>query len=216
MNNLPEQSTKPDIAAVVLTVRDQRVILDADLASLYGVTVKRLNEQYRRNLSRFPVDFAFQITPEEWAAVRSRFAASGKPMNRSQLATGLEPPVLKSQIATSSFAHGGRRKLPIAFTEHGALMAANILNSPRAATMSVYVIRAFVQMRQEQAANAAILKRLAEIDKTLLLHDTALRDIYQKLRPLLEPPPASPKPEIGFHVKEDTLPYRIRRKAAAT
>jgi hypothetical protein len=216
MNNLPEQSTKPDIAAVVLTVRDQRVILDADLASLYGVTVKRLNEQYRRNLGRFPEDFAFQITPEEWAAVRARFAASGKPMNRSQLATGLEPPGLKSQIATSSFAHGGRRKLPIAFTEHGALMAANILNSPRAATMSVYVIRAFVRMRQEQAANTAILKRLAEIDKNLLLHDTALRDIYQKLRPLLEPPPAPPKPEIGFHVKEGTLPYRIRRKLAAT
>ncbi len=216
MNNLPRQSTKQDIAAVVLTVRDQRVILDADLAALYGVTVKRLNEQYRRNLGRFPEDFAFPITAEEWAALRLRCATSSKPRNRSQLTAGLEPPVLKSQIATSSFTHGGRRKLPIAFTEHGALMAANILNSPRAATMSVYVIRAFVRMRQEQAANAAILKRLAEIDKSLLLHDTALRDIYQKLRPLLEPPPRPPKPEIGFHVKEDALPYRIRRKPAAT
>ena len=93
-------------------------------------------------------------------------------------------------------------------------MAANVLNSPRAVAMSVYVIRAFVRMREELAANAAILKRLAEIDKTLLLHDTALRDIYQKLRPLLEPPPPPPKPEIGFHVKEDALPYRtkLRRK----
>src|SRR5713101_6975813 len=86
----------------------------------------------------------------------------------------------------------------IAFTEHGALMAANILNSPSAVGMSVYVIRAFVKMREDLAANAAILKRLAEIDKSLLLHDSALRDIYQKLRPLLEPPPAPPKPEIGF------------------
>jgi hypothetical protein len=101
-----------------------------------------------------------------------------------------------------------------AFTEHGALMAANVLNSPRAVTMSVYIIRAFVKMREDLAANAAILKRLAEIDKTLLVHDSALRDIYQRLRPLLEPPPAPPKPEIGFHVKEDSLPYRTKRRIA--
>ena len=100
-----------------------------------------------------------------------------------------------------------------AFTEHGALMAANILNSARAVAMSVYVIRAFVKMREDLAANAAILKRLVEIDKALLLHDGALRDIYQKLRPLLEPPPAPPKPEIGFHVKEDAVRYRIKGKA---
>ena len=101
------------------------------------------------------------------------------------------------------------------FTEHGALMAANILNSPRAVAMSVYVVRAFVNMRGELAANAAILKRLAEIDKTLLIHDIALREIFEKLRPLLAPPPAPPKPEIGFHVKEDTVPYRTRRRAKA-
>jgi hypothetical protein len=93
-------------------------------------------------------------------------------------------------------------------------MAANILNSPRAVAMSVYVIRAFVKMREDLAANAAILKRLAEIDKSLLLHDGALRDIYQKLRPLLEPPPPPPKPEIGFHVKEDSVAYRVNRKGA--
>ena len=96
-----------------------------------------------------------------------------------------------------------------AFTEHGALMAASILSSHRAVAMSVYVIRAFVKMREDFAANAAILKRLAEIDKMLLLHDGALRDIYQKLRPLLEPPPP-PKPEIGFHVKEDAIRYRTK------
>ena len=86
-------------------------------------------------------------------------------------------------------------------------MAANILNSPRAVAMSVYVIRAFVKMREDVAANAAILRRLAEIDKTLLVHDVTLREILQKLRPLLEPPPPPPKPEIGFHVKEDAVPY---------
>ena len=106
---------------------------------------------------------------------------------------------------------GGRRTLPYAFTEHGTLMAANLLNSPRAVAMSVYVIRAFVKMREDIAANNAILKRLAEIDKTLLTHDAALRDILRELRPLLEPPPAPLKPQIGFHVKEDAPPYRTKR-----
>jgi hypothetical protein len=91
-------------------------------------------------------------------------------------------------------------------------MAASVLNSPRAVTMSVYIIRAFVKMREDLAANAAILRRLAEIDKTLLLQDAALREIYHQLRPLLEPPPAHPRPEIGFHVKEDAIPYRAGRR----
>ena len=91
-------------------------------------------------------------------------------------------------------------------------MAANVLNSPRAVAMSVYVFRAFVKMREDLGANAAILKRLADIDKTLLLHDVALRDIYQKLRPLLEPPPLPPKLEICYHVGEDEVPYRVRKR----
>jgi hypothetical protein len=170
------------------------------LTGLYGVPTKRLNEQYRRNLDRFPGDFAFQLTPDEWSALRS------------QIATNTSDPNLKPQIATSSLGQGGRRKLPVAFTEHGALMAANTLNSPRAVAMSVYVIRAFVKMREEVAANAVIIRRLAEIDETLLVHDVTLREILQKLRPLLEPPPQPPKPEIGFHVKEDAVPYRVRKK----
>lgn len=165
----------PDISPLIHTAREMRVILDSDLAKIYGVTTKRLNEQFRRNRERFPQDFAFQISREEWKALRS-------------------------QIATLEKGKGFHRKyLPYAFTEHGALMAANILNSPRAVAMSIYVIRAFVKIREGLAANAAILKRLAEIDKNLLLHDAALRDIFQKLRPLLEPPPLPPKPEIGFH-----------------
>lgn len=187
MNDHTEIACPADIGRLICPVRHHRVILDSDLARLYGVPTKRLNEQLRRNLARFPQDFAFQLTAEEWVALRS-------------------------QIATLKTGRGGHRKyLPFAFTEHGALMAANILNSPRAVAMSVYVIRAFVKMREDLAANAAILKRLAEIDKTLLLHDGALRDIYQKLRPLLEPPPAPPKPEIGLHVKEDALAYRVKR-----
>ncbi len=190
----------PDIAALIHVVRDRRIILDKDLAAVYGATTKRFNEQYRRNLERFPDDFAFQITRGEWAALKSQ-------VNLSQAL-----PNLRSQNATSSW-HGGRRYIPVAFTEHGALMAANILSSPRALAMSVYVIRAFVKMREDLAVDSLILKRLAEIDKTLLIHDAALREIFQKIRPLLEPPAVPPKPEIGFHVKEDALPYRIRRRA---
>jgi hypothetical protein len=180
-------------------VRDRRVILDVDLAGIYGIPTKRLNEQYRRNANRFPEDFAFQLTQDEWAALRSQNATSGPALNRSQFATGSQK-------------HRDPRYLPYAFTEHGALMAANILNSPRAVAMSVYVIRAFVKMREDIAANSAILRRLAEIDKTLLVHDVTLREILQKLRPLLEPPQPAPRPEIGFHVKEDASPYRTRRK----
>lgn len=188
MNKQTEIIPAHNITGLIHSVRDARVILDSDLARLYEVSTKRLNEQFRRNLDRFPDDFAFQLTEEEWLALRS-------------------------QIATLKTGRGAHRKyLPYAFTEHGALMAANILNSPRAVAMSVYVIRAFVKMREETAANAAILRRLAEIDKTLLIHDTALREIVQKLRPLLEPPPQPPKPEIGFHIREDSVPYRSKRR----
>jgi ORF6N domain len=157
------------------TVRATKVILDRDLAKLYGVLTKRLNEATRRNADRFPVEFCFQLTPGEVAN-------------------------LKSQFATSSGAHGGPRKLPWAYTEHGAIMAAIVLNSAAAVTMSVYVVRAFLRMREELASGADILKRLAAIDRKLLVHDAVLRDIYRKLQPLLSPPPDRPKREIGFHV----------------
>ena len=149
------------------------------------------NQAVKRNADRFPVDFMFRLT-----------LAEAEDMQRS-----------RSQIVTLK--RGQNIKyFPAAFTEHGAIMAANVINSPRATHMSVFVVRAFVKMREHVAANAAILKRLAEIDQTLLIHDAALREIFQKLRPLLEPPPAPPKPEIGFHVKEDAIPYRINRKTA--
>ena len=215
----------PNIDSRITTVRGQKVILDSDLASIYGVPTRRLNEQVKRNARRFPQDFLFRLTAEEMEQCqrsRSQFVTLERggsiegpttEPDSSQIGTGSPGTSLKSQIATSSSTHGGRRKLPYAFTEHGAIMAANVLNSSRAVDMSVFVVRAFVKMREHVVANAAILKRLAEIDKTLLIHDTALREVFQKLRPLLEPPPAPPKPEIGFHVKEDAVPYRVKRKA---
>lgn len=182
--------TKDSVTPVegkILTIRGQRVILDADLAKLYGVETKRLNEQVRRNSDRFPDDFAFVLTRQEVAN-------------------------LKSQIATSSLAHGGKRKQPTAFTEHGALMAANLLRSPKAVEMSVFVVRAFVKIRENLSATRELARRLAEVEKQLLVHDTALIDLYEQIRPLLLPPPDPPKKQIGFHLREQSARYRVKRK----
>jgi hypothetical protein len=193
MNHRTGSVAAPDIAPLIYSLRDQRVILDSDLARIHQVPTKVLNQAVKRNRGKFPNDFVFEVSPGEAEDLRR----------------------LRSQSVTLKTGRGQHGKyLPYAFTEHGALMAATVLNSPRAVAMSIYIIRAFVRMRADLAANAAILKRLAEIDKTLLLHDGALRDIYEKLRPLLEPPPTPPKPEIGFHVKGDSLPYRVKRKPA--
>ena len=176
-------------------IRGQRVLLDSDLAAIYGVPTFRFNEAIKRNRDRFPTDFMFQLTREEFGSLRSQFAMSDAPDNPPQ-------PGNSSQIAMSSRKHRGAKYLPFAFTEHGALQAANVLRSKRAVAMGVYVIRAFVQMREQIAANATILKRLAEMDKTLLEYDDALRVIWKELQPLLSPPPAPPpappKPRIGF------------------
>ena len=187
----------------ILTIRQQKVVLDSDLAAVYGVPTRRLNEQFRRNRKRFPKDFAFRLTVEEFAVLTSQTATldegrSSRESIRSQSATGSShSQSMRSQIATAS--RRNIRYRPWVFTEHGALQAANVLRSDRAIAMSVYVIRAFIEQREKLAANAAILKRLAEIDKTLLEHDTVLRETYQKLLPLLAPPPETPRKQIGFH-----------------
>jgi hypothetical protein len=176
------------------TIRRQRVVLDRDLAALYGVPTYRLNEAIKRNAGRFPPDFRFQLTRGEFACLISQIAISN-----ADIAERQSDASDSSQIAMSSFKHRGAAYCPWAFTEHGALMAATVLNSPRAIRMSLFIIRAFVQMRDELAASALIMKRLAEIDKKLVTHDVILRDVYEKLRPLMAPPPESPRKEIGFH-----------------
>jgi hypothetical protein len=179
------------VETLILVVRGHRVILAADLAGVYGVNPKRLNEQVRRNRGRFPDDFVFRLAREEFEALRSRgtVGADGRVALRSQNAT-----LKRGQHA---------KYPPHAFTEHGAIMAAMVLNSPQAVAMSVYVVRAFTQIRERLVANAAILRRLAEIDGTLLRHDAALRDIYRKLLPLLQPPPDPPRRQIGFHTSDE-------------
>jgi phage regulator Rha-like protein len=160
----------PGIDNLIRAIRGQNVILDSALARVYGVSTKAFNQAVKRNLARFPEGFIFQLSKGEAEAVQ---------ISRSQAVT-----LKRGQNV---------KYLPYAFTEHGALQAANILNSVRAVQMSVFVIRAFVKMREELAADSAMVKRLAQIDNTLFLHDSALRDLYQKLRPLLAPPRAAEK-----------------------
>ena len=160
----------------ILLIRGQKVIIDADLAALYGVSTKALNQAIKRNKDRFPKDFVFLLTKKE----------------KIEVVTNCD------HLARLKYA----KTLPWAFTEHGAIMAAMVLNSSQAVSMSVYVVRAFIRMREHIAANTAILKRLAEIDQTLLKHDVALRDIYHKLIPLLQPPPDLPKRRIGFVIDD--------------
>ena len=161
------------IEHVILIIRNQKVILDSDLAALYGVEVKRLNEAVKRNVNRFPADFMFQLTKEEAEGVRSR----------SQFATLNEDSNLRSQIATAN--QSMRRFLPYAFTEHGALMAANVLNSERAATMSVAIIRTFVKLRQMLSLNKDLSRRLDELEKK---YDATFQFVFDEIRKLRELP----------------------------
>lgn len=184
----------PPLETLILTVRQQKVILDADLAELYGVTTGALNQAVKRNADRFPTDFVFQLSRDDIAGLKSQFVISNAQHTAYQHAKTAPP-------RGAAAGHGGRRTPPYAFTEHGALMAANVLNSPAAVKMSVYVVRAFIKLREMLLAQSDVLKRLAQMDSTLLEHDDALRVIWRELQPLLNPPPAPPKPQIGFHQK---------------
>ena len=182
----------------ILTLRGQKVILDSDLAAIYGVTTKRLNEQVKRNARRFPSDFVFQLTRAELRAGWSQFATgSAQPVEQKPHGN------LRSQIATSSSSYGGLRYLPYAFTENGAVMAANVLNSERAVRMSVFVVRAFIRMRELLSGSlAAELKKLeAKLTTRLDVHETAIVDVLRRIMQLLDPPPAPPVREksMGFH-----------------
>ena len=200
------------VEPVILTVRSQKVILDADLARIYGAATKVLNRAVKRNRERFPEDFIFQLTQEEaeqYGRSRSQIVTLNTERNWSQIVTGSDGG-MRRQIGTAS--RRNVRHMPFAFTEHGAIMAATVLNSPRAVQMSVFVVRAFIKMREQLLNRTEMEKRLAEIEKGLLSHDAALRDLYARIRPLLLPPPEPPsKKSIGFQVKEHRARYGTRR-----
>jgi hypothetical protein len=176
-------ATVPAIDSVIHTLRGERVILDADLANIYGVETRTLNQAIKRNLDKFPPDFLIQLTGNEVSA-----------LNRSQIVTG------------SSQRHRDPRSRPYAFTEHGAIMAANILNSPQAVQMSVFVVRAFIAMRAALTDTRELARKLASLEKELTsrldTHESAIVDVLQRVIALLEPPPPAPEPprkEMGFH-----------------
>ena len=194
----------------VKVLRGQRVIVDADLAALYGVETKRFNEDVKRNAEKFPADFMFQLTAEEFADLRSQFATSS--------------------LEGTGTGHGGRRYLPRAFTEHGALMAATVLSSPRAVEVSIYVVRAFVQLRDMANTHEGLAKRLDALEEKTeslaMSHDTfsrntrnQLRQVFDSLRELTMPPEPAKRP-IGFVLPEDKnkkdLPASIKATKATT
>jgi hypothetical protein len=162
------------IERAILTIRGQRVILDADLATIYGVTTTRLNQQVRRNLDRFLDDFAHQLTQQEFT-------------------------ILMLQNATSSLGHGGRRKLPYVFSEYGAVMAANVLNSPIAINASILVVRAFVRMREMLSTNADLARKIDNMEKK---YDVQFKAVFDAIRQLMRPPQTSQR-QIGFHAKPE-------------
>jgi len=173
------------IQSLFLTLRGQRVMLDSDLAKLFGVPTKRLLEQFRRNRDRFPSGFAFQLERQEVVN-------------------------LISQTVISS-SYGGRRTLPWVFTEHGAIMLASVLNSPVAVDASVRVVRAFVYLREQLLANRELSRKFTELEKRLDANDESIAALFEAIRRLLEPPSADePKREIGFHLREKARPYRVR------
>jgi len=177
---------------MIRTIRGVRVMLDRDLAKIYGVPTFRFNEAIKRNRHRFPPDFMFQLTREEFDALKSQIAMS-KPDN-------------SSQFAMSSGKHRGAAYRPYAFTEHGALQAANVLRSPRAVQMSVFVIRAFVKMREALRGTPELARKLAALEKKLTarldVHEAAIVQVLREVMQILNPPPSPPEPprrRIGFH-----------------
>jgi hypothetical protein len=174
------------IEDLIFLVRGQRVMLDSDLAVVYGVQVKRLNEQVRRNPDRFPSSFGFQLIEKEWDDLRSQFATSK--------------------------GRGGRRYLPWVFTEHGALQLASVLNSRIANKASIRVVQVFISMREQLAAHKELAGKLAELEGRITGHDEALQNLFEAIRQLIEPPVPEKRKQIGF-MRETAPPYRVRTRS---
>jgi hypothetical protein len=186
----------------ILLLRQHRVMLDYDLAALYGVEARALNQAVKRNLARFPADFMFQLTPAEADHIRrlvsqSVIPAPGEPSN-------------SSQTVMSSRKHRGRSYRSYAFTEQGVAMLSSVLRSPRAVLVNIAIMRAFVRLREMLLTNADLARKLADLERK---YDSQFKAVFDAIRQLMAPPPPQPpRPEIGFHVKEDSVPYLTRRK----
>lgn len=189
-NNMAETAiaVARKVESEIVVLRDHRVILDETLAELYGVGVKQLNQQVKRNARRFPAEFVFRLSKREFDALRS-------------------------QIVTSNEGRGGRRYRPFAFTEHGAIMAATVLKSRRAIQMSIFVVSAFVRMREALAQNREIVTKLADIERRLNNHETDIGELIQAVRQLMMPPEPNRR-KIGFTLPAQEWPGGARARAA--
>jgi DNA polymerase I-like protein with 3'-5' exonuclease and polymerase domains len=179
-----------EIAQRIHLIRGQRVVLDADLAAFYGETTKRFNQQVNRNRQRFPADFMFQLDDEEFAALRLQFA-------------------------TSNASRGVRRYAPLAFTEHGAIMAATLLNSPRATELSVYVVRAFVELRGILVSNRELAAKVHQLERKVSTHERNIAELADSMGQLLAAPAPPPKRSIGFLPVEEKKSKSASSKATS-
>jgi hypothetical protein len=186
----------------IYLIRGQKVMLDDDLAQLYGVPTKRFNEQVRRNVERFPEDFMFQITKEEWENLRFQFGTLNEAQDNKNLRLQNAPlneakdsKILRSQFATSSY--GGRRYLPFAFTEHGILMLSSVLRSPSAIQVNIAIMRAFVRLRQVIATHKDLATKIDLLEKRVFKHDSDIRELVRDIRKLTLTKTANTK-KMGF------------------
>ena len=179
------------IAQRIQLIRGHRVILDSDLAAFYGETTKRFNQQVNRNLARFPAGFMFQLDEDEFANLRLQFATSS----------------LKG-------GHGGRRYAPLAFTEHGAIMASMVLNSQRATQLSIYVVQAFVELRSMLATNRELSQKLHALERKVSKHDDSIGELIEAMQRLLATPEVHKRP-IGFVIPEDKSKPKAEKLAKA-
>lgn len=176
-----------ELERLIHVVRGQRVMLDSDLARMYGVRTEILNQAVRRNRNRFPRDFAYQLTGEEFAALRS-------------------------QIVISNVGRGGRRYLPWVFTEHGVAMLSSVLRSPLAIQVNIEIIRAFVRMRRLLATPGELVAQLNKLQETVELHDDQIKAIAEVLQQLMAPPAESSKKPYGFHRPEPLSDHKTARE----
>jgi hypothetical protein len=175
------------IETLILNVRGLRVMRDADLAKVYGVDLKHLNQAVRRNGERFPKAFAFQLTSQEFA--------------------NMQPSYIKPQT------HGGTRKLPWVFTEHGALQLAGVLNSKTAVEASIRIVEVFISMRDQLAAHKELAGKLAELEQRITGHDADMVELFEAIRQLVEPPLPENRPKIGFQLRETSPSYRVKARS---
>jgi hypothetical protein len=205
-NQTPSQVD--EIGSLIRTIRGLKVILDFDMARIYGVPTFRFNEAVKRNRDRFPLDFLFQLTAAETKSLRSQSVTMARAGNPSQIAMGSQK-------------HRDPRLRPYAFTEKGAVMVANILNSPEAVRMSIFVVRAFIEMRELLGSTKELARQLADLEKKLTarldVHESVIVDVLRRVMEILDPPPPLPEPpkrRIGFHVEPEDKPESKAKKKA--